>query len=201
MYPATKNTVSSSPVWRVRSNTTSSVLARIPSDCPPISPSLQTLDPHSGQDKDIFSTELKLLLQKFFLDDQLIVVGNIGMESTMAKRKPIADLPPDFDWPTDPEMEIEFFGALGISYRFAPNWFVGLEAIYDEEHETEIGLERWSIQAGPNVHFASKRWWATLTWLPQISGGGEKYAGQTYDNLHLIEKTKEEVRFKVGYNF
>jgi hypothetical protein len=162
---------------------------------------LQTLDPHSGQDKDIFSTELKLLLQKFFLDDQLIVVANIGMESTMAKRKPIADLPVDFDWPTDPEMEIEFLGALGISYRFAPNWFVGLEAIYDEEHETEIGLERWSIQAGPNVHFASKKWWATLTWLPQLMGGGEKYAGQTYDNLHLIEKTKEEVRFKVGYNF
>lgn len=29
--------------------------------------------------------------------------------------------------------------------------FVGVEALYEEEHETEIDLERWSIQAGPNV--------------------------------------------------
>lgn len=163
--------------------------------------SYQTLDPHSGQDKDIFSTELKLLLQKFFLDDQLILVGNAGIESTMARRKPIDNLPPGFDWPTEPEMEIGFTGGLGVSYRVAPKWFVGLEMLYEDEHETEIGLERWSIQAGPNVHYASKRWWATLTWLPQIRGGGEAYPGQTDDNLHLIEKTKQEVRFKIGYNF
>ena len=31
------------------------------------------LDPHSGQDKDIWHNEWKLLLQKYFLDDQLIV--------------------------------------------------------------------------------------------------------------------------------
>lgn len=163
--------------------------------------SYQTLDPHSGQDKDIFSTELKLLLQKFFLDDQLIVVGNAGIESTMARRKSIDNLPAGFDWPTEPEMEISFSGALGVSYRIAPRWFVGLEMLYEDEHETEIGLERWSIQAGPNVHYATKQWWATLTWLPQIRGGGESYPGQTYDTLHLIEKTKEEIRFKIGYNF
>jgi hypothetical protein len=159
------------------------------------------LDPHSGQDKDIWHNEVKLLLQKFFLDDQLIVAANAGIESTIAKRKPIDNLPADFEWPTGEEMEIEFIGALGVSYRFAPNWFVGLEAYYEEEHETEIGQERWSIQAGPNVHYASKQWWATFTWLPQIRGGGSPYPGQTDENLHLIEKTKQELRLKVGYNF
>ncbi len=163
--------------------------------------SFKTLDPHSGQDKDTWSTELKLLLQKFFLDDQLIFVANAGMESTIAKRKAIDNLPAGFDWPTDPEMEIEFIGALGISYRVAPNWFVGLEALYEEEHETEIGLERWSIQAGPNIHYGGRKWWATFTWLPQISGGGESYPNQADDGLHLIEKTKQELRLKIGYNF
>ncbi|MET0582261.1 MAG: DUF6662 family protein, partial [Pseudoxanthomonas sp.] len=130
-----------------------------------------------------------------------IVAFNAGMESTIAKRKAIDGLPPGFEWPTDPEMEIEFMGALGVSYRILPNWFVGAELLYEEEHETGIGQERWTIQAGPNVHFAAKQWWATFTWLPQIKGGGSPYPGQTDENLHLIEKTKEEIRLKVGYNF
>jgi hypothetical protein len=160
-----------------------------------------SLDPHSGQDKSIWHNEWKLLLQKFFLDDQLIVAANAGIESTIAKRKAIDNLPPGFEWPTGEEMEIEFIGALGVSYRVAPNWFVGVEGYYEEEHETEIGQERWSFQAGPNVHYASKSWWATFTYLPQIKGGGSPYPGQVDDDLHLIEKTKQEWRLKVGFNF
>ena len=163
--------------------------------------SYQRLDPHSGQDKDTYSAELLFMFQKYFLDDQLILVGNIGLESTVATRKPIANLPPDFEWPTWPEMEIEVLAGLGISYRFAPNWFAGLEAIYDNERETVVGVERWSVQAGPTLHYGGKKWWGTLTWLPQIVGGGATYPGQIDQNLQLIEKTKEEIRLKVGYNF
>ncbi len=163
--------------------------------------SYQRLDPHSGQDKDTYSAELLFMFQKYFLDDQLILVGNIGLESTVATRKPIANLPPDFEWPTWPEMEIEVLAGLGISYRFAPNWFAGLEAIYDNERETVVGVERWSVQAGPTLHYGGKQWWGTLTWLPQIVGGGATYPGQIDQNLQLIEKTKEEIRLKIGYNF
>jgi hypothetical protein len=73
--------------------------------------------------------------------------------------------------------------------------------MYEAEHETEVGRERWSIFAGPSIHYGGKKWWATLSWMPQIRGGGETYAGQTDMNLHLVEKTKQEVRFKVGFNF
>jgi hypothetical protein len=40
-----------------------------------------------------------------------------------------------------------------------------------------------------------------LTLFKQVRGGGERYEGQPDDHLHLIEKTKNEVRLKVGYNF
>jgi hypothetical protein len=160
-----------------------------------------TVDPHSGRSKKTWSLEEKLLLQKYFLDGQLIWVGNVDFEATRALRAPIEDLPPDFDWPTDPEMELEIGAGSGLSYRFAPNWFVGIEALYVQENETEVGLERWSLQAGPNVHYGSAKWWATLTWLPQIQGGGETYPDQSDDDLHLVEKTKYETRLKFGINF
>lgn len=159
------------------------------------------LDPHSGQDKNTYSTGLKLLGQKYFLDGQLVWAGNLGIETTYAKRKAITNLPTGFDWPTDPEMEIEFMAGTGASYRFTSNWSVGFEAFYETEFETEVGTERWSIQGGPSLHYGGKRWWATLTWLPQWRGGGEKFPQQNDRGLHLIEKTKQEIRFKLGYNF
>lgn len=158
-------------------------------------------DATSGQDKETLSFEQKLLLQKYFLDGQLIWAGNLGIEATHANRAGIKNLPPDFEWPTAPEVEIELIASSGLSYRFAPGWFAGVEALWEEEHETEVGLERWTLQAGPNLHYGSQKWWATFTWLPQIKGGGEKYPDQEDRDLHLIEKTEQEYRLKVGFNF
>jgi len=54
---------------------------------------------------------------------------------------------------------------------------------------------------GPSLHYGSEKWWTTLTWFPQLSGGREKFPQQDNPHMHLIEKTKQEVRLKVGYNF
>jgi Family of unknown function (DUF6662) len=159
------------------------------------------LDPHSGQDKDTYSLEAQLLAQKYFLDGQLVWVANIGTEATHATRGAIADLPAGFEWPTDPEIEWEWMLGSGASYRFAANWYIGLEVLYETEFETEVGQERWSLFAGPSLHYGTRRWWATFTWAPQITGGGERYPGQTDTGLHLIEKTEQEIRFKLGFNF
>jgi opacity protein-like surface antigen len=175
------------------------------------------LDPHSGQDKDTTSFDVDFQLQKFFLDDQLIAVANAGLEGTYAKRSPLdaatqasADLAMQgltgdpgatFEWPVEPEMEIEFTLGAGLSYRFAPNWNIAVETQYQTEFETEVGQERWSWFAGPTLHYGSEKWWATLTWFEQLAGGREQYINQADDNLHLIEKTEHEVRLKLGYNF
>lgn len=161
----------------------------------------QWIDTHSGRDKDTVSGEIDLLLQKYFLDAQLVWVGNLGTEATWAKRKDIANLPADFEWPTDPEMEIELKAGTGLTYRFAPKWYIGAEALYETEFETEVGQERWSVFAGPTLHYGDQKWWATLTYLPQIRGGGERYDGQRDTDLHLIEKTEHEARLKLGFNF
>lgn len=161
----------------------------------------QWIDPHSGRDKDTVSAEFDLLAQKYFLDAQLVWVGNLGLEATWADRAPIAGLPAGFEWPTDPEVELELKAGTGVSYRFAPKWYVGAEALYETELETEVGQERWSVFAGPSLHYGSRGWWATLTYLPQIRGGGERYDSQRDTGLHLIEKTRHEARLKVGFNF
>ena len=162
---------------------------------------IKRLDPHSGQKKTEYEAHTVLAAQKYFMQGQLIWVGNVGLKAGYEDRKAIADLPEDFDWPTDPEMEIELSLGTGLTYRVAPNWFIGAETLWASEYETEVGQERWSLFAGPTIHYGGKSLWATLTWFPQIKGGGEKYVGQTDDNLHLIEKTKNEFRLKLGYNF
>jgi opacity protein-like surface antigen len=175
------------------------------------------LDPHSGRDKDTTKFELGLQLQKLLLDDQLTLMLNTGLEGTYAKRKALdastqasadaaiqaltADPAATFEWSTEPEMELEFKLGGGAAYRFAPNWTVGAEALYETEFETDVGQERWSVFAGPSIHYGGQRWWATLTWFEQIAGGGEQYLAQADDNLHLIEKTRHELRLKLGYNF
>ena len=159
------------------------------------------LDKHSGQDKDTLSLDLGLQTQKYLLEGELVWVGNLGMEATYADRASIANLPEDFDWPTDPEMELELKFGTGLSYRFAPNWFISAEVLYETEFETEVGQERWSWFAGPSIHYGSQSWWATLSWLPQLAGGGEAYEGQYDSGLHLIEKTEQEFRLKVAFNF
>lgn len=159
------------------------------------------LDAHSGQDKDKLSFEMNLLLQKYFQEGRLVWVANTGLESTHATRDEIDNLPAGFEWPTSPEMEIEWKFGTGLTYRFAPNWFIGAELLYETEFETEVGQERWSVFAGPSLHYGGQSWWATFTWFPQVEGGGEQYDNQPDTGLHLIEKTEQEVRLKIGFNF
>lgn len=158
------------------------------------------LDPHSGQDKTEFEGKVILAAQKYFQEGRIVWIGNLGMKAGVADRAEIADLPEGFDWPTTPEAEIELSAGTGVTVRFAPNWFIGGEVQYATEFETEVGQERWSLFAGPSLHYGGRKIWATLTWFPQIVGGGERYEGQA-GNLHLIEKTENEFRLKLGYNF
>lgn len=178
-------------------------------------------DPHSGQDKTVDTFEVKLLAQKYFLDGQLIWLGNIGLETTRAQRSALTSSQWDnlnskgfyetdteatansgsvYEWPTHPEMEIGIMASTGLSYRFTDGWFIGAEYVYENESETEVGIERYSHYAGPSLHYAEQQWWMTLGYLREFSGGGEAFDEQDDASLHLIERTKNKFYFKLGIN-
>ena len=159
------------------------------------------LDPHSGQKKREIEFSTELQAQKYFLEGQLVWIGNLGIRAAREKRSAIANLPDGFEWPTSPEDEITTKIGTGLSYRFAPGWYIGGELLREAEYETDVGLERWTLFGGPSLHWAGNKFWATVTAFHQIKGGGEKFDAQNDRSLHLIEKTKNEVRVKLGYNF
>ena len=167
------------------------------------------LDQHSGLDKDSYSAEFQLIGQKYFMEGQLVWAGNLGLEATYAKRAPLsasrtaklAIIAPGFDWPTENEMEAELIAGTGLSYRFAPNWSIGAETLYEAEYETEVSQERWSWFAGPTLHYGGEKLWATLTWFHQIKGDGNPHSAQLDNDLQLIERTKNEIRLKFGFDF
>ena len=158
------------------------------------------LDTHSGQKKKEYELGFSLQAQKYFMEGQLVWAGNLGMRAAREYRSPIAGLTDD-QWPTAGEDEILLTAGTGLSYRFAPGWSAALELVRETEFETGVSVERTSLFAGPTLHWAGQRWWGTLTYFKQLNGGGEKYDGQVDTNLHLIEKTKKEIRLKIGYNF
>ncbi len=153
-----------------------------------LEPGYKRYSAKSGERVDIFFLEPKLILQKNFLEDTLILAANFSGEFEREH---------NFDaneW--ESELELQF--SAGLSYRFAPNWFVGAEFLatsaFERMHLDALG--EYGIFAGPNLHYANKRWWATLTVLPQLSGWPE-----TKGSRDLEHYEKLQVRLKVGINF
>jgi Family of unknown function (DUF6662) len=137
--------------------------------------------------------EAKAIAQKNFFDDQLITSLNLTAEFKWGRGRPSRG--EDFDG----EMIWEATG--GVVYRVVPNWFVGIEARYQTAFSNMNinDQDHWAIFAGPTIHYGSQRWWATLTWLPQVTGWPND--PERSNNLHFGRHERHEVRLKVGYNF
>jgi hypothetical protein len=131
-----------------------------------------------------------LIFQKNFLDNTLITTASAGI---------------DFGWGKKPaeeygkEMGLE--SRMGISYRFAPGWFVGLEGrVRSEYPQFDISNnEHVAIFVGPNIHYANEKFWATLAWAYQVYG--HESDGQQVDDRAFAEQVQNEIRLKVGFNF
>ena len=130
--------------------------------------------------------EQKLVLQKFFGEDERWnAVFNAIVEE---------------EWEyessgTEEEMSLEF--TAGLSYKLNSNWAVGVEGRNHRVFEgftTEEEASAWFV--GPNVHYGTSKWWATLTVLPQVSGRPDDE-----DGLNFSEHERIEVRLIAGINF
>ena len=102
--------------------------------------------------------EFKLILQKNFLDDRLIWATNFVTAFENNKRGSKIERATELDFLT------------GLSYRFANSWSAGLE-LRNHREFTGYGYNvpnhsAWFL--GPNLHYATKNWWATVAWRQQL---------------------------------
>ena len=139
-----------------------------------------------SQDEIFIAPEVDL--QKNFRDDTVICVLNLGSEWAWGK-KPAEQY----------QREMSLQGSTGVAYRFASNWYAGVEARVRSEYP-QFDLDKFEhvvVYSGPSVHYGAERWWATLSWLYQVYGRGvDETPAQTF-----AEETRQIVRLKVGFNF
>lgn len=157
-------------------------------------PGWSRIDKVSGERNREFELETKLIAQKNFMNDQLIWVGNLTYEQEFEKER--EDGHYSHGWDQEAALEL----TTGLSYRFAPNWFAGVEARYHSEYPdfpATVDREHYAIFLGPTLHYGGERMWFTATWLPQVKGSPHEPGS----SLHLEEHEKNEFRLKVGYNF
>jgi Family of unknown function (DUF6662) len=128
-------------------------------------------------------------LQKDFFDDTLIINFDVGAEWAWGKQ-PAEQYPREFS--------LESAG--GVAYRFAPNWFAGAEGNFRAEYPLFdlYQFEHRVFYAGPSLHYARERWWATLTYNYQVFGKG---IDEPANSKTFAEEQRHVFRLKVGFNF
>jgi hypothetical protein len=146
-------------------------------------------DDVAGIEQEEFYVDPEIILHKNYLDDTLIFHVNGGIQFAWGK-KPAEEY----------EVEFALHGGVGVSYRFAPNWFVGIEGHVRSEYPNFSAdfFEHCVVFAGPSLHYGAKNWWATASYGYQAFGKGvdEPHNGKTY-----AEEARNEFRLKVGFNF
>lgn len=153
-----------------------------------LEPGYKRYSAKSGERVDIFFLEPKIIVQKNYLDDSLIWATNFSAEFEREHNLEAQE------W----ESELELQLSTGLSYRFAPNWFAGIEALatsaFERMHLDTLG--EYGVFAGPNLHYANHNWWATLTVLPQLTGWPESSGRRDLEHFEKLQ-----IRLKVGVNF
>lgn len=153
--------------------------------------------------------EARLILQKDFLQDRLIFLGNATYAPEIRPLPGNPYAPPgsvESGSNTNVETDINF--GVGVSYRFASNWSAGWEL----QNEREIN--GWAVfsrrqwmgnvyYTGPTIHYANQHFFATFTWWQQLPWS-KNYMDPSmirngYDDDVDFEHTR--VRLKIGYYF
>ncbi len=153
------------------------------------------LEPAFGPNK--YEIEPKLLFQKNFLEDRLIVAFNTAWEMEWARDKE------GDEW----EHEMEFQNTLGASYRLTDHWMAGLEF----QNVNKFGtfslrdIEHNAYFLGPNVHYFNKKFWTTAAVLFQLPLAHGYSQGQrdAIEGGRIFGHEREAVQLgiKMGWNF
>ena len=155
-----------------------------------VEPGFGTIESKSGERHQEIELEGKILLEKHWLEDSLIGALNYTIEPEWEKSGGSSSF----------DLNLKMEWGAGLAYRIAPHWHVGLETRLQTEFAgADLNQSEFvTAFAGPSVHYASGRWWATLTVMPQVAGWPD---AQGTGGLHLHDHERLEVRLKIGFNF
>lgn len=161
------------------------------------------------QDSYVFTT----FFQKNYLDDTLTVV--LAPKFEFEKRRS----------PGVFEEELSVDISAGISYRFRPRWFGGLEfrhqsdylnpredGVFDPDlQRTQFSLSDLTLNVGsqhqrgnyfgPTVHYAAQKWWATAGALYQFDGDGRAPGVNNSQGKNFDEHERWHIGLSFGWEF
>lgn len=156
-------------------------------------------EPTVGQ--GFVESESRLILQKNFLDDTLILAFNATYAPEW--RRAYDEDKAAYAW--DEETDLNF--GLAGSYRFAPNWSAGFEFLNEREYNS-YDLKRLSNDGyylGPSLHYGGRAFFVSAAFLEQMpwavghtdTVAGAEVGGRIYDN----DFERFRTRVKVGWYF
>lgn len=152
-------------------------------------------DLHNGLEyQNTFGIEFRTILQKNFLDDRLVIAYNLVLEMEAIRFKGDLTYASELDWNNE----------LGISYRFAPGWFAGVEVRNHNEYGDFNYREHSVYWAGPVLHYGGEKFWATLGLMEQFYGSpsGVDANGTFIGNGEFLRSHEQhEITLKVGFPF
>jgi hypothetical protein len=155
--------------------------------------------------------ETRLIVQRNFHDDRLVIAGNITLAQELRRLPgdPSADPGSDeFVRHWDRESDVNF--GIAASYRFAANWSAGAEFLNEREwagfNPFDAG-QRTNVAyyAGPSLHYGGRRFFVTGTLLVQLPWASDHanpapgFVVDGYTNADDFERYR--LRFKAGFYF
>ncbi|MGE5220635.1 MAG: hypothetical protein ACM3SP_26810 [Chloroflexota bacterium] len=162
------------------------------------------LEPTFG--KGVFEVENRIILQKNFLDDRLVIASNLTLN--LEGRKLPGD-PEEVGYASRKywDNETDFNIALAASYRFVPNWSGGFEFINEREYSnfslSPSQRNNVAYYLGPVVQWGGERFFTTATfptqlpWAQDFADAGVLEGGRTYAD----DFEKYRLRVKVGFTW
>lgn len=146
-------------------------------------------------------TENRIILQKNFLDDLLVVAFNIAYAPEFRYLPNATGIGSSWQEETDVNFD------LGVSYRFIENWSAGFEFLNENEYNSFNFTQQTNggYYLGPNLHYGGERFFVQLTALWQMPWASQHEAtvpgalvgGYIGDN----DFERFRLRIKAGYTF
>lgn len=150
--------------------------------------------------------DTRLIVQKNFLDDRLVLAGNAGLVFGWRKLREniVSD---DAHW----EHNTTIVLSTAASFRFTSNWNIGAELRNErgfDGHDPFDGDRKVNsvFYSGPSLHYGGRHVFATLTALFQLPIAADYTAAPALDSVinglsNAPNSEKYRLRIKVGYYF